>query len=229
MNTSTGERASLASPTQNPGSDRGKNFSVGVSTSRPREPRSTPPAGRVPTDPLAGRVSTAPQPAREGSAGASLSLICGLPGAGKTTLAKRLERDKRLLRLCPDEWIAALIEDASDLAELDRLRAPTEALQWGTAGRVLTLGLDVALDFGFWYRKDRLNYLARAGNLGVQVELYLCEAPREELWRRLAERNAASPPGTFQVSKDQLDEWYPLFESPEADELALYHAWHLVG
>ena len=220
MNTSTGERGALALSTQNPNSDRGKNLSVDVSPSSPQAFRAAPSTCRVPT---------APQPARESSVGASLSLICGLPGVGKTTLAKRLERKERLLRLCPDEWIAALIEDASDLTELDRLRAPTEALQWDTAERVLSLGVDVALDFGFWYRKDRLSYLARAGNLGVQVELYLCEAPKEELWRRLAKRNAAAPPGTFQVSKDQLDKWYPLFESPEPDELALYHAWHLVG
>ena len=33
-----------------------------------------------------------------------LVLICGLPGAGKTTLAKRLEHELRAVRLCPDEW-----------------------------------------------------------------------------------------------------------------------------
>jgi predicted kinase len=34
---------------------------------------------------------------------ATLFLICGLPGAGKTTLAKEIELARPALRLCPDE------------------------------------------------------------------------------------------------------------------------------
>ena len=40
--------------------------------------------------------------------GPRLSLVCGLPGAGKTTLARALERRLRAVRLCADEWMAAL-------------------------------------------------------------------------------------------------------------------------
>ena len=36
-----------------------------------------------------------------------LHLICLLPGAGKTTLAKRSERENDDARLCPGEWIIA--------------------------------------------------------------------------------------------------------------------------
>lgn len=35
-------------------------------------------------------------------------LLCGLPGSGKTTLAQQIERERRAIRLAPDEWIAAL-------------------------------------------------------------------------------------------------------------------------
>jgi len=34
-----------------------------------------------------------------------LHLICGLPGSGKTTLAKKLEREHTAIRLCPDEIV----------------------------------------------------------------------------------------------------------------------------
>ena len=61
---------------------------------------------------------------------ATLFLICGLPGAGKTTLARQLEQSQPALRLCPDEWIVGLLADLSTSAERDRLRAPVEALQW---------------------------------------------------------------------------------------------------
>ena len=157
-----------------------------------------------------------------------MSIMCGLPGAGKTTRAKRLEREKPALRLSPDEWIAPLLQDASDLDELARLRAPVENLQWRVAERVLDLGTDVVLEFGFWYRRNRLDCLSRARDLDVRVELYLFEAEKEELWRRLSSRNAELPDATFHVSRGQLDRWYPLFEKPQPDELALYKAWHHV-
>lgn len=35
----------------------------------------------------------------------TLFLMCGLPGSGKTTLAKQLERERSALRLTPDEWL----------------------------------------------------------------------------------------------------------------------------
>lgn len=42
------------------------------------------------------------------SAGSRLIILCGLPGSGKTTLAKLLEGKRRAVRLCPDEWMDAL-------------------------------------------------------------------------------------------------------------------------
>ena len=150
---------------------------------------------------------------------ATLFLICGLPGAGKTTLAKRLERSRPALRLSPDEWIAPLLRDACDTAELDRLRSPVESVQWEVAARVLALGVDVVLDWGFWSREERDRYRAWAEDLGARVEVRFLHAPRDVLWARLSERNAHLPPGTFAVSEDQLDLWWGWFEPPSADEL----------
>lgn len=45
-----------------------------------------------------GPVSTAP----------TLFLTVGLPGTGKTTLARRIEVEQRALRLTKDEWVKAL-------------------------------------------------------------------------------------------------------------------------
>ncbi|MFZ0544969.1 MAG: AAA family ATPase [Candidatus Promineifilaceae bacterium] len=44
---------------------------------------------------------------------ATLILICGLPGSGKTTLARQIEQSRSALRLCPDEWIARLLKDTA--------------------------------------------------------------------------------------------------------------------
>jgi predicted kinase len=153
---------------------------------------------------------------------ATLFLICGLPGAGKTSLAKQLEVSRSALRLSPDEWIARIIEDASDAVELDRLRDPVESLLWDVAQRLLSLGVSVILENGFWSRSERTMFQSRARALEVAVELHFLDVPKDELWNRLNQRNSDRPDGTFVVTKKQLDSWWSSFEPPTADELRTY-------
>jgi predicted kinase len=151
----------------------------------------------------------------------TLFLLCGLPGAGKTTLAKQLEQERPALRLSPDEWIAEIIADASDQEELDRLRTPVEAVQWEVAKKLLTLGVDVILEWGFWSREERQRYRSHGEALGARVETVFLEVSREELWTRLSKRNADLPSGAFVVTEDQLNLWWSWFEPPSAEELKL--------
>jgi len=149
---------------------------------------------------------------------ATLFLICGLPGAGKTTLAKQLEASVPALRLSPDEWIARLLADVNDIPERDRLREPVQELLWELAKRALTLGGDVILEFGFWSREERTRYRNEAETLGARVELRYLDIPRDELWARLSKRNANLPPGTFAVTEDDLDLWLTWFDPVTDDE-----------
>ena len=64
-----------------------------------------------------------------------LILLCGLPGAGKTTLARRLADEVPAVRLCADEWMAHLGFDLHDEAARDRL----ERLFWEFAQELLRL------------------------------------------------------------------------------------------
>ncbi len=150
---------------------------------------------------------------------ATLFMICGLPGAGKTTFAKQLEHSESALRLCPDAWIATLLADPNDTAELDRLRTPVESLQWEVAQRALQLGVNVIMENGFWSRAERDMFRAQAEALGAQVKLHFLEVSRDELWIRLTKRNANLLPGTFRVTEEQLDLWLSWFEAPTKDEL----------
>jgi len=150
---------------------------------------------------------------------ATLFLICGLPGSGKTTLAKQLEQTHNALRLCPDEWITQILADPNDIAELDRLRDPIESLQWDVAKRMLVLGVNVILENGFWSRKERDYFRSEAEALGADVKLHYLEVDMDELWKRISKRNADLPPDTFHVSRENLEEWSSLFEPPTEGEL----------
>lgn len=149
----------------------------------------------------------------------TLFLMVGLPGAGKTTLAKKLEIERPALRLTPDEWIPVLYGENLSQEKLDSVRDPVEAMQWQIAAAALRLGVDVMLDFGLWSRRERDDFRARAAALGAKAEICFLDVSRAELSARLAARNENLPPGTFHVSQEQLDLWWSWFQPPTADEL----------
>ncbi|WP_433234890.1 AAA family ATPase [Streptosporangium sp. CA-135522] len=147
-----------------------------------------------------------------------LILLCGLPGSGKTTLAKRLARETPAVRLCPDEWMADLGIDLFDEHTRDRL----ERRFWEHAQDLLRLGQSVILEFGFWARAERDEKRLGARALGLPVELRYLASPIDELWRRLEARNGKEAMGTVPVSRELLEGYVKLFQAPDDDELALF-------
>jgi predicted kinase len=150
---------------------------------------------------------------------ATLHLICGLPCAGKTTLAKTIERDQSALRLTPDEWILRLHGDDPATARDGAIRTAIEATLMDLALRVLSLGVDVVLDFGVWSRSEREEFRTRAARVGARSELHFLDVPQEVLLARLAVRNADLPSGTFAIDEAELRLWSTWLEPPGADEL----------
>src|SRR3981081_328861 len=99
--------------------------------------------------------------------GARLVLLCGLPGSGKTTTARRVAAETGGVRFCPDDWMTALDIDLFDEAT----RAKTEAVQWQLAQDLLAWGLRVIIEWGLWSRSERDVLRVRARALGARVEL----------------------------------------------------------
>jgi hypothetical protein len=69
-----------------------------------------------------------------------------MAGAGKTTLARRIERESGAMRFSPDEWLLSLMADVDDRAEMDRLR-PGGKPAVAVARDLLAGGLDTWLDW----------------------------------------------------------------------------------
>lgn len=156
----------------------------------------------------------------------TLYLTCGLPGSGKTTLAKRLEKELPALRLTADEWLHGLYPDLSTTeAEHGPFRRRLEPLQWMTARRALELGCNVVLDRGLWAREERDFYRIGAREVGAGVALCLLDLPVDVLWDRLSRRNADRPFGAFDIPKSALLRWAESFQRPMADELVLFDPW----
>lgn len=149
-----------------------------------------------------------------------LLLTCGLPGAGKTTLATELSESRSAVRLTKDEWQWALGSSPWDREVGENL----EGELWRLTQQLLRLGVSVVLDFGLWARVERDQLRTQARRLGVGVELHYLDVPIDELWRRVEERNSAPPWDGSPISRAHLEEWHTLFEAPDAEEMALFDA-----
>ena len=149
----------------------------------------------------------------------TLFLTCGLPGAGKTTLAKMVEQQYPALRLTADDWLLEL-HPGLNRAELDELRDSVEQSQWRVARRALEVGINVVLDGGLWGRDERDRYREEARACNARVGLCVLDPPIDQLWARVSQRNAMSD--AFQISRPELEAWDVWFERPTPSELASY-------
>ena len=101
--------------------------------------------------------------------------------------------------------------------EHDARHTSLETLLWDVAARVLALGGNVILDFGFWAREEREDFRSRAKELGASSEVHFLDVPAEELMRRLAARNTRSSHGTFHISEEMMRPWVALFQAPKPE------------
>jgi predicted kinase len=150
--------------------------------------------------------------------GGRLILVCGLPGAGKTTVATQLESELGALRLCPDEWMAELEIDLFDA----EARGAMEARQWELAQARLRAGGSVVIEWGLWRRWERDRLRDNARELGADVELRYLDVPLDTLWERVSARGLEARYGSRPIERDELAQWLADFEAPDEIELATY-------
>ncbi len=143
-----------------------------------------------------------------------LIIVCGLPGAGKTTAATELAQHHNGVRYSPDDWMDALDINLWDEAK----RAGIERLQWQQAQSVLMLGGTAIIEWGTWARSERDALRDGARALGAAVELVHMDAPLDVLLDRVTRRGRESPP----IDRAMLEDASRAFERPNAEELALY-------
>ncbi|MDL4776346.1 MULTISPECIES: AAA family ATPase [Thermomonosporaceae] len=147
---------------------------------------------------------------------ADLFLIVGLPGAGKTTLARELAEVHGAVRFSPDEWMGPLFGDA----EADGKRDVVEGRLVWTATEVLRAGGSVILDFGFWGRDERAGLCWLAASLGADVHTVYLPIDRATQVERVTGRWRDTPEQTWPISQADLDEWDGMFQEPDDAELA---------
>lgn len=148
------------------------------------------------------------------ASGGRLIIVCGLPGSGKTTYARKLEAEFCAIRLCPDEWMDALSVGIWD----EGMRAKIERLQWQFGQQLLALGLTVIIEWGTWGRSEREALRLRARELGAAVELHYLSVPVEVIFERIQRRGMENPP----ITREDCLQWVGAFQVPTSEEQALF-------
>jgi predicted kinase len=147
---------------------------------------------------------------------ATLTIITGLPGVGKSTRAAALEAATGAVRMEPDAWMDELHLDLWD----EQRRFAIEAMQWRLSRRFLAAGVSVIIEWGTWGRDERLRLADEARELGARTELHWLTAPLEVMLDRIRARGREDPP----ITPEHVEGWLGAFQAPDAEELARYDA-----
>jgi predicted kinase len=149
---------------------------------------------------------------------ATVHLLCGQVGSGKTTFARRLEQNGAV-RFSLDEWMLRLYGAHMRREEFDARLALCTNLILDLCERIASLGVPAVVDAGFWRRADRDRARERLARAGVRFCMHLFDVPEAERWRRLEARNRELPAGTFEITREMFELFSGWFEPPGEDEV----------
>ena len=146
-----------------------------------------------------------------------LVVMVGLPGVGKTTRAKELEEELGAVRFTVDAWLKPIVGEANPT----ETRRTMEGRLIATARRLLELGQNVILDFGFWGRDERGSLHDLATTCGADFRIEYLDVDPEEQWRRVEarQRSADEMATAFTITREMLDSYVDVFDVPDEAEL----------
>jgi len=146
-------------------------------------------------------------------------VICGFIGAGKTTFARKLEKETKAIRITKDEWIIKIFGNkiTSD-KNFERYDKNITELATDIAFEILKSGGDVIIDEGFWVKSQRDDIKKKILNIGAKPMLYYVECSVEKMRERVVNRSKTPPLDSFEINEEMFDKYLKYWEPPIAEE-----------
>ena len=145
-------------------------------------------------------------------------VIIGFIGSGKTTFAKKLEKETGALRFTKDEWVIAIFGHDPTIDGFDTYDNRISKLAVDVALYCLKAGNDIIIDEGFWVRSQRDEIRQKIENSGGKVQFYYVKNTHETMKQRVSRRNQKPTADAFVISEDLYDGYRKYFEEPSPEE-----------
>ncbi|MGO2341689.1 AAA family ATPase [Vibrio litoralis] len=149
---------------------------------------------------------------------AKIYFICGFIGAGKTTYAKKLEKEANAFRFNADEWMIPLFGEHMERELFDSRLLALKSLFKTSALQMMNLGVSVIFDFGFWKKSDRVDIANWAKENSLEFEVIYLDVDYEECKKRAVNRNNTRGDETYEMTAEMLEMFWSCFELPTPDE-----------
>lgn len=154
---------------------------------------------------------------------AKVIMTCGKICCGKTTYARRLQKERNAVILSVDEITLSLFPDgAGGMHDIFVCRAEQYLLSLSL--QILRSGTDVILDWGLWTREQRNRLCTFWKENSAEYEIHYLRISQEEWERRIRKRNAvqAETPSAYYVDEGLLRKAESLFEEPSEEEADVF-------
>ena len=145
-------------------------------------------------------------------------VIIGFIGSGKTTFAKKLEKETGALRFTKDEWVIAIFGHDPTIDGFDTYDNRISKLARDVAIYCLKTGNDIIIDEGFWVRSQRDDIRKKIEKAGGKVQFYYVKNTHETMKQRVSRRNQKPTADAFVISQEMYDDYKQYFDEPLPEE-----------
>lgn len=153
---------------------------------------------------------------------ATIYMLCGRIGTGKTTYAQRLRQTLGAAVLSCDDLMLALFDDCIGFERHQQMLARCKQYLYRQAEELLEAGIPVVLDFGFWDARERAGVRGRFSRLGHRVELHYLDRDADTVRSFIARRNHAIQTRglrAYPMDEEKLAFFGAMFQPPTPDEV----------
>lgn len=145
-------------------------------------------------------------------------LVCGKICCGKSTYCEKLKHLRKAMVLSVDELVLPLFGE--HLGERhEEITQKAQRYLLAKAAELLTLGVSVILDWGFWSAESRRSTKKFFAERGLKAELHYLEISDEEWRRRIDKRNSTDNSGAYFVDDALAAKCESVFQPPSPAEI----------
>ncbi|MBI4098349.1 MAG: ATP-binding protein [Candidatus Levybacteria bacterium] len=145
-------------------------------------------------------------------------IIIGFIGSGKTTFARKLEKETGAIRFTKDEWMVRVFGSTPPKDKFEEYDNRMATLATDMALKCLEAGISVIIDEGFWVKEHRDAISEKVKNVGAIPKMYYIEAPFEIMKVRTFKRSENPPIDSFTIDEEAFNHYWKFFQPPGEDE-----------